>query len=282
MRATHGSFYRLVAVVLCLLIMPLPTLSQGTSSSQPAGQISALVPQATRNGGNASVKDDVMWNDLLRTEGAGRARVSLRDGSILSLGSNSELKVVQHDPLTQQTELELNYGRVRSRVSQITKPGGRFQVKTPIAVAGVVGTDFVTIYEGGHMQVMVLTGVVQVIGLNGALLATINPGQMVDIVNGHVIGPTQTPPSVQQTTISQTNAGTGAGSAGSAAGGAGVGVAGSSLLHTILVVVGAVAASSAVTVVTANTPPGGSSSSGTPCPDAPARRAAGRGGGCTH
>ena len=281
MRATRSRFYRLVAVVLCLLIMPLPTLSQGTSTSQPAGQISALVPQATRNGSNASVKDDVMWNDLLRTEGAGRARVSLRDGSMLSLGSNSELKVVQHDPLTQQTELELNYGRVRSRVSQITKPGGKFQVKTPIAVAGVVGTDFVTIYESGHMQVVVFTGVVRVMGLNGALLATVNPGQMVDIVNGHVVGPTQTPPGVQQTTISQTNPGNATGAA--AGGGAGAGAAGSSLLHTILVVVGAVAASSAVTVVTANTPPGGSSSSGTPCPDAPARRAAGRGGSsCTH
>src|SRR3954467_14242011 len=188
MRASYSLLYRVVAILLALVLSPLPMLAQGSSSSQPAGQITALVPQATRNGAATKNKDDVMWNDVLRTEGGGRARVQLRDGSILSLGSNSELKVVQHDPATQQTELELSYGRVRSRVVQITKPGGKFQVKTPTAVAGVVGTDFVTIHlANGHTQIIVFSGQVQLIGLNGAILATVGPGQMVDIgPNGEV------------------------------------------------------------------------------------------------
>ena len=41
-------------------------------------------------------------------------RAGLTDGSILSVGSNSELRVVQHDAASQQTSLEMNYG----------KPGG--------------------------------------------------------------------------------------------------------------------------------------------------------------
>jgi hypothetical protein len=268
MRAIHGRCYRLLAIFLCLLMTPLPSLSQGMSSSQPAGQISALVPQATRNGTVATVKEDVMWNDMLRTEGAGRARVTLKDGSMLSLGSNSELKVLQHDPTSQQTEIELNYGTVRSHVTPITKPGGKFQVKTSAAVAGVVGTDFIVIYVGGRMQVIVLKGVVQVIGLNGVILGTVNPGQMVNVVNGQMSPPMQTPPGIQQTTISQTNAG---GTAGGAAGGGAAGggaLAGGTLLHSVLAVIGAVAASSAITVVTANQPPNSSGSSGTPCPDA--------------
>jgi len=285
MRVTYSHLYRLVAIVLCLLLTPLPTLSQGTSSSQAAGQISALVPQATRNGSPASVKEDVMWNDLLRTEGAGRARITLKDGSLLSLGSNTELKVVQHDAAAQQTVLELNYGRVRSNVMKITKPGGKFEVKTSAAVSGVVGTDFIVIYEGGHMQVVVISGVVQVIGLNGVVLAVVNPGQMVDLVNGQVIGPVQTPPSVQTTNISQTNPGSGAGGgAGGGAGagaGAGAGVGASSLLHTVLVVIGVAAASSAVTVATGHAPSSTSGPTGTPCPDSPARRANRRGGSCT-
>src|SRR3954470_5249924 len=212
MRASYSLLYRVVAILLALVLSPLPMLAQGSSSSQPAGQITALVPNATRNGSAAKNKEDVMWNDVLRTEGGGRARLQLRDGSILSLGSNSELKVVQHDPASQQTELELNYGRVRSRVVQITKAGGKFQIKTPTAVAGVVGTDYIVIYENGHMQVIVFSGQVVIIGANGAILATIGPGQMADVdQNGKVTGPQQTPPGVQQDAIDSTNPGNGGG-----------------------------------------------------------------------
>jgi ferric-dicitrate binding protein FerR (iron transport regulator) len=248
MRAHSSLLYRTVALLLCLVLSPLPTLAQGSSSSQAAGQITALVPQTTRNGSIASAKEEVNWNDVLRTEGAGRARVQLRDGSILSLGSNSELKVTQHDPATQQTELELNYGRVRTRVVQITKPGGKFQIKTPAAVAGVVGTDGVIIYEGGHMQVICFSGQFQIIGLNGAVLATVGPGQMVTInPDGTVTGPEQTPPGVQEDAINQTNAGNGGG--GGAAGGGG------SLLRTVLIVLG-VAAASAIIISTTTGKPG--------------------------
>src|SRR5438045_8905842 len=121
MRAIHGRCYRLLAIFLCLLMTPWPALSQGMSSSQPAGQISALVPQATRNGTVATVNEGVMWNDLLRTERAGRARVTLKDGSMLSLASNSELKVVQHDATAQQTESEQNDGQGLRQVLPTTK-----------------------------------------------------------------------------------------------------------------------------------------------------------------
>ena len=271
MRTTYSHLYRAVAVALCLMLLPLPTFSQ-QSSSQAAGEISALIPQATRNGNIASAKEGVFWNDTLRTEGAGRARVTLKDGSILSLGSNSELKVVEHDPTSQQTELELNYGRLRSKVTPITKPGGKFTVKTPTASAGVIGTDFVVIYEGGHMQVIVYSGIVQVIGPTGAVIATVNPGQMVDIVNGIASPPSPTPPGLGSQGIQTTAIGHAAGGAagGGAAGGAAIS---SGILHTVLVVVGAAVTSSVLTVVA---PPGAHSNSGssggstgtpTSCPD---------------
>ena len=273
MRTNHSHFYRAIAVALCLMMLPLPTFSQGQSSSQAAGQISALIPQATRNGNIASAKDRVFWNDTLRTEGAGRARVTLTDGSILSLGSNSELKVVQHDATSQQTELELNYGRLRSKVSPITKPGGKFTVKTPTAVAGVVGTDFVVIYEGNHMQVIVYSGIVQVTGPTGAVIATVNPGQMVDVVNGIASPPSPAPPTVQTNGIQTTGIGHGAtGAAGGGAAGGGAAVGGG-IIHTVLVVVAAAVTSSVITVVAPpgvhNNPnsPGGSTGTPTQCPD---------------
>lgn len=256
MRASYSHLYKLVAVLLCFLMLPLPTFSQGQSSSQPAGTISALIPQATRNGAIAKAKEDVMWNDVLRTEGAGRARIQLKDGSILSLGSNSELKVVQHDAATQQTELELNYGRLRSRVVQLNKPGAKFQVKTPTAVAGVVGTDFVVVYEGGRMQVFVFSGVVQIIGPNGAVIATVNPGQEVTInPDGTVTGPEPIPPGVQQDIIDQTNAGNGGGNGG--------GGGEHSLLRDVLIFIGVAAAGA---VITATTTGGSHTTTPTPTP----------------
>ena len=245
MRASYSIGYRFVAVLMALLMLPLPALTQGSSSSQPAGQITALIPQATRNGSVAGNKDEVMWNDLLRTEGGGRARVQLRDGSILSLGSNSELKIVQHDPASQQTQLELNYGRVRSRVVQITKPGGKFEVKTPVSVAGVVGTDFITIHENGHTIYILFSGKLVIMSLAGATLATLGPGQMVDIgPNGEVNGPSQTPQSVQEDAINQTNPGNGV---------VGERAANGSLLKTFLIFLG-VAAAGAIIYSTTGSP----------------------------
>jgi hypothetical protein len=147
------------------LISNLPILA---ASAQRAGQINALMPAATRNDKPAKAKDDLDWNDVLKTTASGRVRAGLTDGSILSLGPNSELKVVQHDAASQQTSLEIGAGQLRSKVVKITQPGGKFQVKTPNAVIGVVGTDFYVEYSGGNTRVICYTGEVWVNPQSGA------------------------------------------------------------------------------------------------------------------
>ena len=152
---------RLTAAVLCLLLSPLPAFCQ-SASAEHAGQINALVPDARRNAKPAKVKDDLDWNDLLQTQKSGRLRAGLKDGSILSLGSNSELRVVQHDAASQQTSLEMDFGKVRSKVVKITQPNGKFEIKTPNAVIGVVGTDFYVGYEADRTTVICYRGRVMV------------------------------------------------------------------------------------------------------------------------
>ena len=78
--------------------------------------------------------DDLVWNDLVKTEKGGRARITLTDQSILSLGSQSQLKIVKHDDRSQQTALQLYGGRVRAEVAKITRQGGSFELRTPTAV----------------------------------------------------------------------------------------------------------------------------------------------------
>jgi hypothetical protein len=133
-------------VLTCALLLGLTNLSSQQKPSQ-AGDIRALVPtgHVLRSGAAeeaAQVNAAIYWQDEVRTDRGGRVRIGLLDGSILNVGSESSLRVLQHDPGKQQTELELVYGRVRANAVRIAQPGGKFEVHTPVAVAGVVGTRF--------------------------------------------------------------------------------------------------------------------------------------------
>jgi hypothetical protein len=218
-----------------------------------AGAVSALDPAATRNGGTLNNRDQVQWNDLLQTNLSGRLRVSLRDGSILSLGSNSQMRVVQHDPVAQQTTLELLFGRLRSQVVKLTQPNSKFEVHTPTAVAGVIGTDFLMIVTADRTTVVVFSGVVQVTPLHGAggtpnesQSTKVNQNQQVDVTaNG--VGPVQ---AITQQMVRQLISQTAVSHAGMAAS-AGV-QAGTSTLRAVLIGLASVAAGAGVGVAIAN------------------------------
>ncbi len=128
------------------------------ADNPPAGEVKALIPGALRNAQPVKAKDGLEWNDLLKTDAQGRLRAGLTAGSILSLGSNSELQVVQHDAVSQQTSLVVNYGKLRNQVVKITKPDGKYEVKTPNAVIGVTGTDFYVSYENNLTTVICYVG----------------------------------------------------------------------------------------------------------------------------
>jgi len=212
------SLKRFMAVFLACSMAALPAMGEPQAAGQHAGEITALIPAATRNAQTAKANEQLDWNDLLQTAHSGRLRVGLTDGSILSLGSESELRVVQHDAATQQTSLELNYGKVRSQVQKITQPGGKFEIKTPNAVIGVIGTHMLVIYEAHKTTVICYEGIVSVSALANAQVqgntgssgnsVTLNPGQMVEITDA--VPPdgfhaSQVSPSVAQNGILATN-----------------------------------------------------------------------------
>jgi hypothetical protein len=106
----------------------------------------------------------------------------LNDGSILSLGSNAELRVVQHNAASQQTALQLEYGKMRSQVVHLTKNGSKFEVRTPTAVIGVIGTDFFVDSQPGRTIVLCFKGKVTVSAIAGSAATTsITPGQMTTV-----------------------------------------------------------------------------------------------------
>jgi len=204
-------FKRSMAVVLCSLLTGLPAVAQPGNNNQVAGQINALIPAATRNSQTAKVKEELNWNDLLKTEKTGRVRAGLKDGSILSVGSDSELRIVQHDSVSQQTELEMGFGKVRSQVTKVTKAGGKFEMKTPNAVIGVIGTDFYTSFEANKTTVICYKGQVTVTPVGAAVAGgassavTVSAGQMVVVSSdAPPAAPTQTPSDVLEASLTAT------------------------------------------------------------------------------
>jgi hypothetical protein len=232
---------------------------------QRAGEVSRVIPAVTIARGTktitANAKTAVDWLDVVNTQASARARIALDDGSVLNVGSDSSIKVVKHDGGAQQTELELTYGKIRSQAQKITKPDGKFEVKTPAGVAGVVGTDFYIAFENstGTMNVIVFEGLVKVCNLAGVCVV-VKAGQTTSVRTNDNTGPT--PPS-QATldTLVTAGSGTDAGNApGSGSSIAGEGVHISKGTGIILGVVGA-AIAAAVGVAVSH---GGSSPGTTP------------------
>ena len=182
----------LVCVLTCFLAVPLENGAVPDTTGQRAGEVSRVIPAVNLVRGaktmTASAKTPVDWQDVVNTQANGRARVSLDDGSVLNVGSDSSVKVVKHDAGAQQTDLEVTVGKIRSQAQKISQPNGKFEVHTPAGVAGVVGTDFYVGYDNNVMTVMVFDGMVKVCNLAGVCVE-VKAGQFTTVRNGDSSGP---------------------------------------------------------------------------------------------
>lgn len=241
-------------IALCASLLLAVPADVGAQAAQPAGKITTVLPivnvvrAAQQIPANAS--QEVFWGDVINTGHLARARVALTDGSILSVGSDSNLTIAKHDPAGQQTDLELNYGQVRARAVNLVKPDAHFRVRTPVGVAGVVGTEMIVMFDvGGQMQVFCMEGTCQAcdLALNCVILKA---GEVTSLRSNQPPAQPQPPtPANLTTAVNATNpagagAGAGAAGAGGAAGG-GIGAAGGAIVG----VSAAVAATVATVVV---------------------------------
>ncbi len=192
---TKSRFSLSAALFLSALVaIPQDIWAAPQAAGQRAGEVSRVIPAVSIGRGpktiTASAKTAVDWQDLVNTQVNARARIALQDGSVLNVGSESSVKIVKHDAGAQQTELELTYGKLRTQAQKIAKPDGKFEVRTPAGVAGVVGTDFFLGYDNATntMNVLVFEGFVKVCNLVGVCVI-VKAGQMTSIRSGDNSGP---------------------------------------------------------------------------------------------
>jgi hypothetical protein len=202
---------QVIAVALCVSFVFYP-VTPAVAQANQAGQVTERIPRARveRPGQELTAEPGVpvLWNDIVSTEPRGRVRVTLQDGSILNVGSESSLQVVKHDATTQETDLVLTYGKMRVRTQKVG--AGQFQVRTNTAVLGVIGTDFYVFSGPTQTIVIVYEGVVLVTNINAAILGSqqVFAGQQAVVNAGKPPSPPSAPKGNQfQDSVQETEVG---------------------------------------------------------------------------
>lgn len=147
------------------------------ASAQSAGTITAVEPSAEVGRGGvwtaAVAGATLQVGDVLRTGRPGRLSVGLQDESVIVVSDGSELVIDEQllapERGTARTVLGLVQGKIRALVSDYYQGRrGGFDVKTPTALAGVRGTDFIVGYDP-ETEVSEVVGVSGLIAVNSAL-----------------------------------------------------------------------------------------------------------------
>jgi hypothetical protein len=200
MKMSSSKALTFACLLAILLSLPAEAFALPDTPEQRAGELSRVIPAVSiiRSGQSitADTKAPVYWQDLVSTLATGRARVSLDDGSVVNLGSDSNLRVAKHDAGAQQTELAVGLGKIRIQAEKISKPDGKFEVRTPAGVAGVIGTDFYVAYDGNTMSVIVFEGKVRFCNLAG-ICVEVGVGEISSVHSGNAGGPATPAPAPQ-------------------------------------------------------------------------------------
>jgi len=162
----------LAAFALCCVLIPLVAAA---AAAQAVGTVATLegTVEIDRAGTTlvAAAGFEVEQGDVVRTGTAGRIRLLLRDDTVVNLGASSTLtldeQVLGDGATPPQSMLQLLAGKVRVLVSNVyTQPNAEFEVKTPTAVAGVRGTEFVVTHDAAvaATEVIGISGKVEVNG----------------------------------------------------------------------------------------------------------------------
>jgi hypothetical protein len=152
MRACAWGFLALLCVTTNAAADPVAQIVKlsGTAAVTRDGATAPLVLGAALEAG-----------DKLTTDATGRLRLQLIDGSVINLGSQSELlidDVVSGGPGTErQISLELDLGALLAKAAPAT-PSSRFEIRTTKAVSAVRGTEWGIRTTSVQSDILVLEG----------------------------------------------------------------------------------------------------------------------------
>jgi len=141
-------FQRYLVIILVLqLVFPWPIWAAGV------GKFVAVVGDVALVHGKVKALAvpgmEIQPKDCVVTGKKALTRIELADGSALTLAQNSrlELKDFLLEGSVRQGVFALSSGKLQSKVVKFLGKGSKFEVQTPTAVAGVRGTEWVSLVE---------------------------------------------------------------------------------------------------------------------------------------
>jgi ferric-dicitrate binding protein FerR (iron transport regulator) len=149
-------------------------VSYGAGASATVTHVLGTVQVRTRAGWRGTFSNVKLWPGMsLRTGRNSRTQIRYDDGSVVRLGSNSLMRV--------QPSRSVRLLRGKSWLKK-TKNDQRFQVRTPMAQATVLGTELFVAHseERNASHVTTLTGLVEVESNKGETVM-VKAGQWVEI-----------------------------------------------------------------------------------------------------
>jgi len=148
----------------------IPGQSWG-QEDQRIGTVLAVEGTAEVRAANATLWEPLQFraavfpNDTVRTAADSKAKILLRDDSIMTLAERSEMQFTEFllTPQQRRTLVSLTLGKLRVVTTKIFGAGSVTEVRTANTVAGVRGTTFVVMFiPPEDTEVAVLDGVVAV------------------------------------------------------------------------------------------------------------------------
>jgi len=148
----------LIAAVFLILLLPMSvkaevvgkfTYIEGTVDVLKGGKLPA-VP--------AKVGDSVSEGDVVRTKSLSKAEITFADGSMLKIAQRTRIDIEEY-LAGAKASLKLPRGKVEAivpaelakQIEQLPEKH-KFEIKTPVAVAGVRGTDFFSFHQAYHLK----------------------------------------------------------------------------------------------------------------------------------
>lgn len=90
------------------------------------------------------VGDKIFQGSSIETGTSGRAKIIMSDRSVIHISPSTKTNIANYVPNEgkKNVEIQLSQGKIRSEVKGAYGENNKFLIKTPTAVAGVRGTDF--------------------------------------------------------------------------------------------------------------------------------------------
>ena len=169
-KPSQGFFFLIAGIFLVFLLSGAAngevvgkfTYVEGTVDVLKGGKLPAF---------RVSLGDPVSEGDIVRTKSQSKAEITFMDGSILKIAQRTRIDIEEYLSGT-KASLKLPRGKVEALVPphlakkiEELPDKHKFEIKTPIAVAGVRGTDFFSFHQPAFSGVIVKEGVVQVYNL---------------------------------------------------------------------------------------------------------------------